>query len=34
MNDPKLSYFEELIFAYDGFKNDFVELILMKFSKI
>jgi len=27
MNDPKMSYFAELIFADDGFKRDFAELI-------
>jgi len=27
MNDPKMLYFAELIFADNGFKRDFVELI-------
>jgi len=27
MNDPKMPYFEGLIFADDGFKRDFAELI-------
>jgi len=28
MNELKMPYFEELIFASDGFKKDFAELIL------
>jgi len=27
MNDPKMPYFAELIFADNGFKRDFAELI-------
>jgi len=27
MNDPKMPYFTELIFAGDGFKRDFAELV-------